>query len=82
MVFSFVFFYFFPTFAYKQWQNISKGKETMDTRQKFPTFMMSLVPDLPVFEVSEVWAELRKLFVNVVTALSSAIHQVSPQFPC
>ena len=54
----------------------------MDTRQKFPTFMMSLVPDLPVFEVSEVWAELRKLFVNVVAALSSAIHQVSPQFPC
>ena len=26
MVFSFVFFYFFPTFAYKQWQNIPKQK--------------------------------------------------------
>ena len=49
---------------------------------EIPTFMMSLVPDLAVFEVSEVRAELRKLFVNVVTALSCAIHQVSPQFPC
>ena len=56
----------------KQWIHISE----------IPTFMMSLVPDLAVFEVSEVWAELRKLFVNVVTALSCAIHQVSPQFPC
>lgn len=54
----------------------------MEHTSEIPTFMMSLVPDLPVFEVSEVWAELRKLFVNVVTALSSAIHQVSPQFPC
>ena len=35
-------------------KHIQRKRNNGYTCQKFPTFMMSLVPDLPVFEVSEV----------------------------